>query len=95
MNVALCAIGRLENRYAVEFVDYYKNLGVDKIFISDNNYNDEEYFEDVLQPYIDENFVEIIDCRNKEVYQNTSMVIAADIRCITTTVRDTTPEREA
>lgn len=72
MNVALCAIGRLENRYAVEFVDYYKNLGVDKIFISDNNYNEEEYFEDVLQPYIDENFVEIIDCRNKEVYQNTS-----------------------
>ena len=35
--VAVCAIGRLENRYAVEWVEHYNALGVDKIFIYDNN----------------------------------------------------------
>ena len=69
MNVALCVIGRLENRYAVEFVDWYKNLGFDKIFIYDNNFGDEEHFEDVLQSYIDDGFIEVTDCRNKTAYQ--------------------------
>lgn len=66
MKVALCCIGRLENRYAVEFVAYYKQLGFDHIYIADNNYNGEEYFEDVLQNYIDENFITIYNYRNKE-----------------------------
>lgn len=69
MKVALCCIGRLENQYAVEFVEWYKKLGFDKIFIYDNNRNGEEYFEDVLQQYIDDDFVEITDFRNKQVCQ--------------------------
>ena len=59
--VAVCAIGRLENRYAVEWVEHYNNLGVDKIFIYDNNrVEDGELLSDVLQPYIEAGFVEII-----------------------------------
>lgn len=69
MKVALCCIGRLENQYAVEFVEHYKKLGFDKIFIYDNNHDGEEHFEDVLQSYINENFVEIIDFRNKQAAQ--------------------------
>ena len=65
MKVALCCIGRMENRYVIEYVEYYKKLGVDKIFIYDNNHDGEEHFEDVLQSYIDEEFVQIIDYRNK------------------------------
>ena len=57
--VAICAIGRLENRYAVEWVEHYKQLGVAHIYIYDNNREGEEHFEDVLQPYIDEGLVEI------------------------------------
>lgn len=58
--VAICAIGRLENRYAVEWVEHYNALGVDKIFIYDNNrVEDGELFQDVLQPYIEAGFVEI------------------------------------
>lgn len=60
--IALCAIGRLENRYAREFVEHYLSIGFDKIFIYDNNQGDEEHFEDVLIGY--EN-VEIIDWRNR------------------------------
>ena len=58
--VAICAIGRLENRYAVEWVEHYNALGVDKIFIYDNNrVEDGELFQDVLQPYVEAGFVEI------------------------------------
>lgn len=67
--VALCCIGRLENQYAQEFVNHYKKLGFDKIFIYDNNYKDEEHFEQVLQDQINNGFVEIIDFRNKTVCQ--------------------------
>jgi hypothetical protein len=59
--VAICAIGRMENRYAVEWVEHYLKLGVNKIFIYDNNRPDDgEHFVDVLQPYVDRNQVEII-----------------------------------
>lgn len=60
--VAICAIGRMENRYAVEWVDHYKALGVDKIFIYDNNRpEDGETFHDVLQAYINDGLVQIFD----------------------------------
>lgn len=59
--VAVCVIGRLENRYAVEWVEHYNKLGVDKIFIYDNNHiEDDEQFSDVLLPYIETGLVEII-----------------------------------
>ena len=59
--VAVCAIGRLENRYAVEWVEHYERLGVDKIFIYDNNrVSDGELFADVLHPYIEAGFVEVV-----------------------------------
>ena len=69
MKVALICCGRLENRYAVEFVEHYKQLGFDHIFIADNNRDGEEHFEDVLQSYIDEEFVTIFDYRNKDTIQ--------------------------
>lgn len=69
VKIAMCSIGRMENRYAVEFVEYYNRIGVDKFFIYDNNYGDEEHFEDVLQQYIDNGIVEIIDYRNKSICQ--------------------------
>lgn len=71
--VAVCAIGRLENRYAVEWVEHYKRLGVDKIFIYDNNrVEDGEVFADVLQSYIEAGFVEIVywDGLQKQAYED-------------------------
>ena len=60
MKVALCAIGRMENRYAKEFVYHYKALGFDRIFIYDNNFGNEEHFEQL------DDIVEIVDWRDKE-----------------------------
>ena len=63
--VCLCAVGRQENRYAKEFVEHYKNLGYNHVFIYDNNNLDEEKFSDVLQEEINEGYVTIIDFRGK------------------------------
>ena len=71
--VAICAIGRLENRYAVEWVEHYKQMGVDRIYIYDNNRpEDGETFADVLQPYIEAGLVETIpwDGRQKPAYED-------------------------
>ena len=62
-NVALCAIGKNENKYIREWVEWYKKLGVTKIFLYDNNDIYGERFEDVIGDYIDDKFVEIIDWR--------------------------------
>ena len=61
--LCLCTIGKKENLYAREFIEYYKSLGFDKIIIFDNNEIEEEKFEYVLKDYISNKFVEIIDIR--------------------------------
>ena len=64
--VAICAIGRLENKYAKEFVQHHLKLGFDKIIIYDNNHDGEESFDKVLKTYITKKQVKIIDWRNRE-----------------------------
>ena len=64
MKTCIITCGRLENRYAVEWVEYYKQLGFDHICIADNNHDGEEYFEEVLQSYIDDNFITLYNYRN-------------------------------
>jgi hypothetical protein len=61
--ICICVIGKNENLYAKEFVEYYYNLQVDKIFIFDNNDLNGERFDIVLKKYILNKFVEIIDIR--------------------------------
>ena len=61
--ICICVVGKKENLYAKEFVEYYINLKVDKIIVVDNNDIDGERFEDVLEYYILNNLVEIVDSR--------------------------------
>ena len=63
LKVCLCTIGKKENLYASEFVNHYKKIGYDKVFIYDNNDIGDEKFEDVLDKQISNNFVEIINYR--------------------------------
>jgi len=72
MKVAIVAMGKLENRYALEFVEYYKNLGIDNIFIIDNNNYNGEHFEDVIKDYIDNKFVYLLNY--KQIYYKGSQV---------------------
>ena len=61
--ICLCTLGKKENLYASEFIEYYRILGFDKIIIFDNNDLNDENFENILKNYIKSKFVEIIDIR--------------------------------
>ena len=65
IKVCLCTIGKNENKYIREYIEHYKNYGVDKIFIYDNNEIDGENFEEVISDYINKGFVEIINFRGE------------------------------
>jgi len=66
LKVALCAIAKNENLYIREWVEWYKNLGISKIFLYDNNELDGERFEEVINDYIENGFVEVINRRGIE-----------------------------
>ena len=63
MKTALCAIAKMENKYIRDFVEYYKRLGITHIFLFDNNDINGEHFEDVINDYIQEGYVTLVDVR--------------------------------
>ena len=68
-NVALCCIAKLENEYIREYIEYYLDLGVDKIIIYDNNDTNGETFNYVIKDYIDKGVVDIIDYKDRKICQ--------------------------
>ena len=66
VKVCLCSPGKNENKYIREFVEHYKNYGADKIFLYDNNDLDGELFEQEINDYINDKFVETINFRGKK-----------------------------
>ena len=73
IKVCICTIGKKENKYITEFVSYYKKLGIDKIFLYDNNDLNDESFYNVINDYVKNKFVEIIDFRGIIKPQKKSM----------------------
>lgn len=63
--MCLCAIAKMENHYLREWVEHYKGLNFDAIYLYDNNDINGEHFEDVIKDYIDSGFVKVIDVRGK------------------------------
>ncbi len=63
LKICLCVVGKNENLYIKEFINYYKKLGYNHIFLYDNNDINEEKFEDVIKDEIRKGFVTIIDFR--------------------------------
>jgi hypothetical protein len=66
IKVCLCILGKEENLYAKEYINYYKKLGYNHIFLYDNNDLNGESFEEVLKDEINEGFVSIINYRGKK-----------------------------
>ena len=48
IKIALCTMGKQENLYVKEFVKYYIKLGIDKIFIYDDNDINTEEISDII-----------------------------------------------
>ncbi len=63
-------MGKLENNYIRELIEYYSNLGVEKFILADNNDPNTEKFSDVIQDYIDDGTVDILDIINVSYSQS-------------------------
>ena len=62
-NICICSVCKNENLYLKEFAEYYIKLGIDKLFIYDNNEINGENIKDILREYTKNNLIEIIDAR--------------------------------
>ena len=68
-DVALCVIAKNENLYIREYVEYYKNLGIKKIYLYDNNDINGENFDDILNSYKNSEFIKLKNIRGKSEIQ--------------------------
>lgn len=64
--VLVCAFCKMENRYIMEWIEYYKQLGADHIIIYDNNEKNGERFEEVIPESLLNSYVTIVDYRGKQ-----------------------------
>ena len=63
-------LGREENKYIREFIEYYLKLGVEKFILGDNNLPNKEKFSDVIQDYIKDGFIDIIELFGSTIGQS-------------------------
>ena len=63
-------MGKLENHYVRELIEYFSNLGVEKFILGDNNDPNTEKFSDVIQDYIYKDIVDIINLTNSNLGQS-------------------------
>lgn len=65
MKTCICAIAKWEELYIREWIDHHKNIGVDHIIIADNNEsNYENPLQPIIQDYVDNGYVTILDYNN-------------------------------
>lgn len=69
MRTLLCGIGKLENRYIREWVEYHFDMGLTNIVLYDNNDIDGEHFEDVIGDYIKSGYVILKNWRGRKLAQ--------------------------
>jgi len=71
-NVAICAIFKNESRYFREWIEFHKLVGVEHFYLY-NNCSEDDYI-NVLQPYIDDGLVTLIEWPQQQAqmqaYQN-------------------------
>ena len=69
MNIVICAIAKLENNYIYDWAKYHLDIGVNHIFIYDNNEIDGERIEDVFRDSALESRVTVINARGQKKVQ--------------------------
>lgn len=69
MKTLLCCIVKMENLYLRDFIQYYKNIGFDKVVMYDNNDETGEYPQQVIGDFISDGYVIYKNARGKYRYQ--------------------------
>ena len=64
IKIALCTMGRMENLYVKEFIEYYVKLGIDHLFI----FNDNEPYEESIYNGIDEKYKNKVTIYDAKLY---------------------------
>lgn len=64
-----CAMGKSENLYSRELISYYMSIGVEKFVFIDNNLPNTEKLSDVLQDYISNGTVDILEFFGSDIGQ--------------------------
>ena len=64
IKIALCTMGRTENLYVKEFIEYYIKLGIDHLFI----FNDNEPYEESICNSKDENYKNKVTIYDAKLY---------------------------
>lgn len=67
--VCICTLGKNENLYIREFIEHYKKYGVKKINLYDNNDINGEKFEEIIDDYIKNGFVQLYNWRGRKYVQ--------------------------
>ena len=73
-DVIIVTICKNESRYLREFVAYHLGIGFDRIVIGDNNDVNGESYDALLNDYISEGNVQLIDLRGKEGFKKNSTI---------------------
>ena len=71
IKIAICTIGKKENLYVKEYIDYYIKLGVDKIFIYDDNDLNSEKIEDCIDNKY-QGYIKIYQNKKDKLFYNQS-----------------------
>lgn len=58
-NVSICAIFKNEAKYLKEWIEYHRIVGIDHFYLYNNN--SEDYYFEVLNPYINSGIVTLVD----------------------------------
>ena len=66
IRICICTLAKNENKYIKEFIEHYKTYGVDKIFLYDNNDINGEKFEEVINDFVKNGFVKILNWRGEK-----------------------------
>ena len=69
-HTCICAMGKYENVYLREYVEYYLSIGVEKFYFGDDNPDNVENFEDALYDYVKKGVVEIEYIHHLNVFHN-------------------------
>jgi hypothetical protein len=67
IKIALCTMGKKENLYVKEFINYYFKLGIDKIFIIDDNDKNTEQISDMIDSKF-KHFVKIYKSKKLKLF---------------------------
>ena len=64
LKVCLCLICKEEKLYIKDFIEYYKQLGFNHIFLYDNNDKNGENIKEVISDFIEKKFITYINFRD-------------------------------